>query len=94
MYHPIEEPEFDRKGKPVLDLSEDIHEFIELHNFSQETVTLDNWRISGGIDYAFPEGTSLRAASLWWSPATPSDWPASRNTSSPAKRCSARTRAF
>ena len=61
MYHPIEEPEFDRKGKPVLDLSEDIHEFIELHNFSQETVTLDNWRISGGIDYAFPEGTSLES---------------------------------
>ena len=59
MYHPIEEPEFDRSGKPVLDLSEDIHEFIELHNFSQDTVVLTDWRISGGIDYAFPEGTSL-----------------------------------
>ena len=61
MYHPIEEPEFDRNGKPVLDLSEDVHEYIELHNFSQETVVLDNWRISGGINYEFPEGTSLQS---------------------------------
>ena len=61
MYHPIEEPEFDKRGKPVLDLSEDVHEFIELHNFSRETVTLDNWRISGGIDYAFPDGTQVES---------------------------------
>ena len=59
MYHPIEEPEFDENGKPVIDLSEDIHEFLELHNLSQNTVTLDNWRISGGIDFAFPQGTTL-----------------------------------
>ena len=59
MYHPIEEPEFDKNGKPVIDLSEDIHEFLELHNLSQNTVTLDNWRISGGIDFAFPQGTTL-----------------------------------
>ncbi|HJN90731.1 MAG TPA: lamin tail domain-containing protein [Verrucomicrobiota bacterium] len=61
MYHPVEEPEFDRKGQPVLDLSEDVHEFIELHNFSRETVALDNWRISGGIDYAFPAGTTVES---------------------------------
>ncbi len=61
MYHPIEEPEFDRRGQPVLDLLEDVHEFIELHNFSRETVTLDNWRISGGIDYAFPAGTTVES---------------------------------
>ena len=61
MYHPVEEPEFDRRGQPVLDLSEDVHEFIELHNFSRETVALDNWRISGGIDYAFPAGTTVES---------------------------------
>ena len=61
MYHPIEEPVFDRRGQPVLDLLEDVHEFIELHNFSRETVTLDNWRISGGIDYAFPAGTTVES---------------------------------
>ncbi len=61
MYHPIEEPDFDKRGMPVLDLSEDVHEFIELHNFSRETVALDNWRISGGIDYAFPSGTKIES---------------------------------
>jgi len=61
MYHPIEEAEFNKRGKPVLDLSEDVHEFIELHNFSRETVALDNWRISGGIDYAFPAGTKVES---------------------------------
>ena len=59
MYHPIEEPEFDKNGKPVIDLSDDVHEFLELHNLSQNTVILDNWRISGGIDFAFPQGTTL-----------------------------------
>ena len=59
MYHPIEEPEFDKNGKPMLDLTEDIHEFIELHNLSKNAVSLNNWRISGGIDYAFPQGTSI-----------------------------------
>ena len=62
MYHPIEEPEFEpRRGRPVLDISEDVHEFIELHNFSREPVTLDNWRISGGIEYAFPTGTKVES---------------------------------
>ena len=61
MYHPIEEPEFDRKGRPLMDLSEDTHEFIELHNFSQKNVNLSNWRISGGIDFAFPQGTTIES---------------------------------
>ena len=38
-----------------------MHEFIELHNFSREPVTLDNWRISGGIEYAFPTGTKVES---------------------------------
>ena len=59
MYHPIEEPEFDKNGKPMLDLTADIHEFIELHNLSKNAVSLNNWRISGGIDFAFPQGTSI-----------------------------------
>lgn len=29
-YHPVENPVFTGDGRPVLDLSEDVHEFIEL----------------------------------------------------------------
>ena len=40
MYHPVEKPAFDAAGDPVLDLTEDIHEFIELTNVGGETVSL------------------------------------------------------
>jgi hypothetical protein len=39
-----------------------IHEsFIELHNASDATVDLSNWRVRGGIDYFLPFGTSIAA---------------------------------
>lgn len=54
MYHPVEEPAFNQDGSPVLDLSEDVHEFVELHNAGNESVVLTGWRLAGGIAYAFP----------------------------------------
>ncbi len=34
-------------------------EFIELHNPGADAVDLAGWRLSGGVDYAFPSGTTL-----------------------------------
>jgi hypothetical protein len=61
MYHPVEAPEFDADGFPVLDLSSDVHEFIELHNSGSEPVSLEGWRITGGIRFSFPEGAVIQA---------------------------------
>ena len=36
-------------------------EFIELYNTGASPVSLANWRISGGVDYTFPAGTSIAA---------------------------------
>jgi hypothetical protein len=35
MYHPVEEPAFNADGSPVLELYEDVHEFVEIHNPGQ-----------------------------------------------------------
>jgi hypothetical protein len=56
MYHPVEEPAFDADGKPLLDLYEDIHEFIELHNPSATIVNVSGWRLTGGVNFVFPAG--------------------------------------
>jgi hypothetical protein len=29
-YHPVEEPAFNADGSPVLDISDDVHEFVEI----------------------------------------------------------------
>ncbi|MBN9689752.1 MAG: lamin tail domain-containing protein [Verrucomicrobia bacterium] len=60
-YHPIEKPEFREDGLPALDLTDDVHEFIELHNASSAPVSLGQWELSGGVDYVFPEGTVIPA---------------------------------
>jgi hypothetical protein len=60
MYHPVEVPEFDANGFPVLDLSSDVHEFIEVHNPGPDAVSLAGWRITGGIRYTFPEGAVIQ----------------------------------
>ena len=49
MYHPVEEPAFNTDGSPVLDLYEDVHEFVEIHNPGPNTVDLTAWKITGGI---------------------------------------------
>ena len=52
---------YDLNGDPVHDLSEDIHEFIEIHNSGETAVDLNGWKISGGIDYNFPIGAVIPA---------------------------------
>ena len=47
MYHPVEEPAFTAEGLPVLDLTEDVHEFVELFNAGSNAVNRSHcarWR--------------------------------------------------
>lgn len=60
-YHPIEEPAFNSDGTPVLDLTDDVHEFVEIQNVGTATVDLQGWKLAGGISYTFPEGSTLSA---------------------------------
>ena len=60
-YHPVEKAAFDATGEPVLDLSDDVHEFVEVHNAGSEAVDLSGWALAGGIDFTFPAGTTLGA---------------------------------
>src|SRR5690348_11421068 len=61
MYHPVEKPAFDANGDPVLDLSEDIHEFVEIYNTGPSAQSLAGWKLDGGISYSFPAGASIAA---------------------------------
>ena len=61
MYHPVERPAFDAAGDPVLDLTEDVQEFIELKNTGSTAVSLAGWRLRGAADYDFPAGASIPA---------------------------------
>src|SRR5512140_487877 len=61
MFHPVEEPAFNADGTPVLSLYNDVHEYLELHNFGSNSVDLSAWLITGGIDYSFPAGTVVPA---------------------------------
>ncbi|MFM7103471.1 MAG: lamin tail domain-containing protein [Verrucomicrobiota bacterium] len=58
-YHPVERPAFLSDGSPALDLAEDVHEFVELHNPDPQPVSVDGWRLTGGVDFLFPSGTTL-----------------------------------
>jgi hypothetical protein len=58
-YHPVERPAFTADGSPVLDLSDDVHEFVELFNPGPTNVPLAGWRLSGDIDYEFPASAVL-----------------------------------
>jgi hypothetical protein len=59
-YHPVEEPAFNADGSPVLDLYEDIHEFLELYNPGPVAISLQGWELAGGIDYRFPSNTVIQ----------------------------------
>lgn len=61
LYHPVEKEAFDTNGAPVLDISDDVHEFLELHNAGAATVNLSGWRLSGGIAFDFPAGAMIPA---------------------------------
>lgn len=60
-YHPVEEPAFDNTTNytPELDLSEDVHEFLEIQNTAGAAVDLTGWTLSGAVDFTFPAGTTI-----------------------------------
>jgi hypothetical protein len=58
-YHPVERAAFDTNGAPVLDISDDVHEFVELHNAGTNAVNLNGWSLSGGIAFNFPTGITV-----------------------------------
>ncbi len=60
LYHPVELAAFDSNGAPVLDLSGDVHEFIELHNPSAVAVSLEGWRLGGGVSFDFPASVTIQ----------------------------------
>ena len=39
-YHPVEVPAFNSDGTPYLNLTNDVHEFVEIQNTSASTVDL------------------------------------------------------
>jgi len=61
MYHPVEEPAFNANGTPVLDLYEDVHEFVEIHNPGLAAVPMAGWKLSGGISFTFPSNAVIQA---------------------------------
>lgn len=60
MYHPVEETAFKPDGTPTIDLTHDVHEFIELHNPGDTPIPLAGWKIAGGIRFTFPDNTTLQ----------------------------------
>src|SRR5678816_1575634 len=58
-YHPGELSAFDSNGAPVLDLHDDVHEFLELYNAGPTNVSLAGWRFSGDVDFTFPTNAAL-----------------------------------
>src|ERR1051325_8619983 len=67
-YHPVEKARFNSSGVCIFsdtnqpaDLSDDVHEFVELFNAGASAVDLSGWKIKGGIDFTFPNGASIGA---------------------------------
>ncbi|MDB6173848.1 MAG: Spore coat protein CotH [Chthoniobacteraceae bacterium] len=65
-YHPVEKPRFDANGVSVYsdaptivaDISDDVHEFVELRNAGAASVDIAGWKL-GGVDFTFAAGTSI-----------------------------------
>jgi hypothetical protein len=55
-YHPVENPAFQANGTPVLDLTEDVHEFVELRNAGSGPVDVSGWKLTSAVDYTIPSG--------------------------------------
>lgn len=64
-YHPVEKAAFNADGSPVLDLTDDVHEFIELHNSGNAPVALEGWTLTGGVNYTFPAASEIPAGAFW-----------------------------
>lgn len=60
-YHPVELSAFQADGTPQLDLADDVHEFVELHNAGAAPVDISGWKLSSGVDFTVPGGTILGA---------------------------------
>lgn len=60
-YHPVDEEAFNADGTPVLDLTEDIHEFVEIQNSGATNLDLSGWALTGAIDFTYPAGTTIAA---------------------------------
>ncbi len=60
-YHPVEEDAFNPDGTPTLDLTNDVHEFVEIYNNTGSPIVLDGFKLAGGIGFTFPVGTTITA---------------------------------
>ena len=63
-YHPVEEPTFNADGTPFLNLTNDVHEFVEIQNAGVSTVDLSGWSLAGGISYTFPSNTTIASGAF------------------------------
>ena len=63
-YHPVEVPAFNADGTPYLQLTNDIHEFVEIQNISGATVDISGWTLGGGISYTFPTNTTVASGAF------------------------------
>lgn len=59
-YHPLEEDVFNADGTPALDLTDDVHEFVELENTGNVVVNLGGWQFISGVNYTFPANTLIQ----------------------------------
>ena len=47
-------------GAHYLDLTEDVHEYVELHNPDTQPVSLAGWKVTGAIRYSLPAGATIQ----------------------------------
>ena len=60
-YHPIELEAFDGAGNPLLDLTDDVHEFVEFYNAGAGAVDISGWTLDGAVAFTLPASTSIAA---------------------------------
>lgn len=58
-YHPVEEASFNADGTPFLQLTNDVHEFVEIQNTGATSIDVGGWTLAGGVGFTFPTNTIL-----------------------------------